>query len=33
LIPQSKVAVATEVMTLRGKEMAGIILPVSNKEI
>ena len=33
LIPQSKAAVATEVMMMRGKEMTGIILPVSHKEV
>ena len=33
LIPRSKVAVATEVMMMRGKEMTGLILPVSHKEV
>jgi hypothetical protein len=33
LIPQSKVAVAKQVMTMRGKEMTGIILPVSHKQV
>jgi hypothetical protein len=33
LIPQSKAAVAKQVMTMRGKEMTGIILPVSHKQV